>query len=286
MTVFFIGLTNGAVYALVALGYTLVYGILELINFAHGDVFMLGGMISATFLTSRLQPRRRARRSGRSSPAILVSLVAAMVICGLLNATIEFVAYKPLRSAPRLAPLITAIGMSFILQDIALAWKGPEYVSLPAILPRQRGLQRRRRRLHVEQAHRRDHHRAGAPRADVARAQHEAGQGDARDGPGQGRGGDDGHQRQPHDLVHVPDRRRARRRSRPALRPLLHAGALRPGLPARPDRVHRRRPRRHRQPARRRARRARDRLHPGVQRRASPGTRRAATGRSRSSSRS
>ena len=59
-----------------------------------------------------------------------------MLICGVLNATIEFVAYKPLRKAPRLAPLITAIGMSFILQDIALAWKGPEYVSLPAILPR------------------------------------------------------------------------------------------------------------------------------------------------------
>ena len=59
-----------------------------------------------------------------------------MIICGVLNATIEFVAYKPLRSAPRLAPLITAIGVSFILQDVALAWKGPEYVSLPAILPR------------------------------------------------------------------------------------------------------------------------------------------------------
>ena len=67
MTVFFIGLTNGAVYALVALGYTLVYGILELINFAHGDVFMLGGMISATILTAS-STSRRARRSGRSCP--------------------------------------------------------------------------------------------------------------------------------------------------------------------------------------------------------------------------
>ena len=134
MTVFFIGLTNGAVFALVALGYTLVYGILELINFAHGDVFMLGGMISATFLTSVFDLQAQAS-IGALVPAILVSLVAAMLICGLLNATIEFIAYKPLRGAPRLAPLITAIGMSFILQDIALAWKGPEYVSVPAVLP-------------------------------------------------------------------------------------------------------------------------------------------------------
>jgi branched-chain amino acid transport system permease protein len=135
MTVFFIGLTNGAVYALVALGYTLVYGILELINFAHGDVFMLGGMISSTFILSVFHLGDNAS-VGSLVPAIIVSLLAAMIICGVLNATIEFVAYRPLRGAPRLAPLITAIGMSFILQDVALAWKGPEYVSVPAVLPR------------------------------------------------------------------------------------------------------------------------------------------------------
>jgi branched-chain amino acid transport system permease protein len=135
MTVFFIGLTNGAVYALVALGYTLVYGILELINFAHGDVFMLGGMISATFILSVFNLGTDAAL-GSLIPAIIVSLLGAMVICGVLNATIEFIAYRPLRGAPRLAPLITAIGMSFILQDVALAWKGPEYVSLPYVLPR------------------------------------------------------------------------------------------------------------------------------------------------------
>jgi len=134
-TVFFIGLTNGAVYALVALGYTLVYGILELINFAHGDVFMLGGMISATFIISVFELGDNAP-VGDLIPAIIVSLVAAMLICAVLNATIEIIAYRPLRGAPRLAPLITAIGMSFILQDIALAWKGPEYVSIPAVLPK------------------------------------------------------------------------------------------------------------------------------------------------------
>jgi branched-chain amino acid transport system permease protein len=132
-TVFFIGLTNGAVYALVALGYTLVYGILELINFAHGDVFMLGGMIAATILSAF--NLGESAPVGSLVPAIIVSLVAGMLICGVLNATIERIAYRPLRNAPRLAPLITAIGMSFILQDVALAWKGPEYVSLPAILP-------------------------------------------------------------------------------------------------------------------------------------------------------
>jgi branched-chain amino acid transport system permease protein len=130
----FIGLTNGAVYALVALGYTLVYGILELINFAHGDVFMLGGMISATMLINAF-----GLTVSSSTPkliyTIVLSLIVAMIACGLINATIEAVAYRPLRNAPRLAPLITAIGMSFILQNIAIAWKGPSYVSTPRVLP-------------------------------------------------------------------------------------------------------------------------------------------------------
>jgi branched-chain amino acid transport system permease protein len=135
MNISFIGLTNGAVYALVALGYTLVYGILELINFAHGDVFMLGGMISSTFILSVFNLSANPS-TGSLVVAIVVSLFGAMAICGVLNATIELIAYRPLRNAPRLAPLITAIGMSFILQDVALAWKGPEYVTIPSVLPR------------------------------------------------------------------------------------------------------------------------------------------------------
>jgi branched-chain amino acid transport system permease protein len=134
-TISFIGLTNGAVYALVALGYTLVYGILELINFAHGDVFMLGGMFSATMILSVFNLTSHSS-TGSLAVAIVVSLIVAMTACGLLNATVERVAYRPLRGAPRLAPLITAIGMSFILQDVALAWKGPGYTSVPAVLPR------------------------------------------------------------------------------------------------------------------------------------------------------
>ena len=132
--VFLIGLTNGAVYGLVALGYTLVYGILELINFAHGDVFMLGGMISATLVLSVFH-------LGEDEslllliPAILAILAITMAGCAMINVTVETIAYRPLRAAPRLAALITAIAMSFILQNIGLIWKGAGFVSLPSTLP-------------------------------------------------------------------------------------------------------------------------------------------------------
>ncbi len=126
--VLLIGITNGAVYGLVALGYTLVYGILELINFAHGDVFMLGGMISVSFANLFAI----TTHSGVAFFLLLVAILfLAMAICGTINVTIERIAYRPLRHAPRLAPLITAIAMSFILQNIALVWKGPNYVTLP-----------------------------------------------------------------------------------------------------------------------------------------------------------
>jgi len=137
---FLIGLTQGAIYGLVALGYTLVYGILELINFAHGDVFMLGAMMAATVLAGQIFGVTLFGLDGTEGaavwlPAVLVTLLVCMGFCGLLNASIEFIAYRPLRGAPRLAPLITAIGMSFILQNVALAWKGPNYVPVPPILP-------------------------------------------------------------------------------------------------------------------------------------------------------
>src|SRR5215218_9337503 len=118
---FLIGLTNGCVYGLVAIGYSLVYGILELINFAHGDVFMLGGMLVATMVAS-FGP---AGDSGIFLwSMILLMLVIVMAFCAVINTTIELVAYRRLRHAPRLAPLITAIGMSFILQNVGLVWKG------------------------------------------------------------------------------------------------------------------------------------------------------------------
>ncbi|MGZ4352391.1 MAG: branched-chain amino acid ABC transporter permease [Gaiellaceae bacterium] len=132
-----IGLTTGCLYALIALGYTLVYGILELINFAHGDVFMLGGMISATLVSSAFGLTDSSRGLG-TWLFVILTLLIAMAGCGLLNASIEFIAYRPLRAAPRLAPLITAIGVSFILEDIGLAWKGPNFVSVPNVFPRSK----------------------------------------------------------------------------------------------------------------------------------------------------
>jgi branched-chain amino acid transport system permease protein len=126
----FTGLTRGSLYALVALGYTLVYGILELINFAHGDVFMIGGMIAATFVIQVFALSSNPPL-GELVLAIVVALAAAMGGCALLNAGIERVAYKPLRGAPRLVPLITAIGVAFIIEDFAFIWKGPRPVSLP-----------------------------------------------------------------------------------------------------------------------------------------------------------
>ncbi len=128
-----IGITNGCIYALVALGYTLVYGILELINFAHGDVFMLGGMFSVTLAAGGAF----GITAGAADlwPLVVVILLVSMACCAVINTTIELVAYRPLRNAPRLAPLITAIGVSFIVETVGLAWKGPNYVNFPDVLP-------------------------------------------------------------------------------------------------------------------------------------------------------
>jgi len=128
--IFQIGISQGALYALVALGYTLVYGILELINFAHGDVFMLGGMVTASVVLEIFNLGENPA-FGVLMASLLVSLVLATGGCAVLNATVERVAYKPLRNAPRLAPLITAIGVSFILENVAIIWKGTRPVALP-----------------------------------------------------------------------------------------------------------------------------------------------------------
>ena len=123
------GLVLGSVYALVALGYTMVYGIINLINFAHGDVLMVGALTSWTVVTL-------LANSGLPGWALLlISLAAAVVVCAVLNFTIEKIAYRPLRNAPRLAPLITAMGMSLLLQTLAMIiWK-PNYKSYPILLP-------------------------------------------------------------------------------------------------------------------------------------------------------
>ena len=130
----FIGLTNGAVYALVALGYTLVYGIRQLINFAHGDVFALGGLVASSVLVGWLGLSNTSS-SGSIALGILAALVIAVVFASVLNTGIELVAYRRLRNAPRLAPLITAVGISFILQDVGLIQWGVEFQTIEKLIP-------------------------------------------------------------------------------------------------------------------------------------------------------
>ncbi|MES2090390.1 MAG: branched-chain amino acid ABC transporter permease [Pseudomonadota bacterium] len=123
------GLVLGSMYALVALGYTMVYGIINLINFAHGEVLMVGALVSWTVVTSL------ASTGWPGWVILLLALLAAMVVCALLNFVIEKLAYRPLRNAPRLAPLITAMGMSLLLQTLAMIiWK-PDYKPFPILLP-------------------------------------------------------------------------------------------------------------------------------------------------------
>jgi branched-chain amino acid transport system permease protein len=135
-----IGITNGAIIALIALGYTLVYGIIELINFAHGDNFMIGSFVglsvlSGTFLGLGLfSPITDNSGALIKIAGVLIAMAVAMIACGLLGVGIERVAYKPLRNSPRLAVLITAIGMSFILQNVGLVWKGPAQVPFPELI--------------------------------------------------------------------------------------------------------------------------------------------------------
>jgi branched-chain amino acid transport system permease protein len=132
-------LTLGAIYALIAIGYTMVYGIIELINFAHGDVFMVGTFLSLIFLTTL------GFNSAINDPTVLALVLAGdfiftMVALGLVGVLIERVAYRPLRNAPRLAPLITAIGVSFILQNVVQGVPpyfgfGPFNANSPQVFP-------------------------------------------------------------------------------------------------------------------------------------------------------
>jgi branched-chain amino acid transport system permease protein len=127
------GITLGAMYALVALGYTLVYGIIELINFAHGDVFMWSTVVILAV----------AQALGLNHPytglaligILLMLIVIGMAVSATINVSIERLAYRRLRKAPRLAPLIAAIGASFILENVAQLWRGSGFVAFPSIFP-------------------------------------------------------------------------------------------------------------------------------------------------------
>jgi branched-chain amino acid transport system permease protein len=129
------GLSIGAIWALIALGYTLVYGIIELINFAHGEVFMIGSFVSVSLYATL------GIGESTGTPVLILGLIAVLAVSmfasGSLNVMIERVAYRPLRNAPKLAPLITAIGMSFILQNVGLLWR-PSPDSPPDLIGSQK----------------------------------------------------------------------------------------------------------------------------------------------------
>jgi branched-chain amino acid transport system permease protein len=128
------GLTRGSIYGVVALGYTLVYGILQLINFAHGDVFSLSGLVASTILISVLGLTADSSNLVVIG-GIIVTLAITIPLFAVVNATIERVAYRPLRNAPRLTPLITAVGMSFIVSNVSLALYGVDYESGSQLIP-------------------------------------------------------------------------------------------------------------------------------------------------------
>ncbi len=127
------GLVLGSMYALVALGYTMVYGIINLINFAHGEVLMVGALTSWTIIGLM-------RDAMPGTPGWIILIIAALiacVVCAALNFCIEKLAYRPLRNSPKLAPLITAIGMSILLQTLAMIiWK-PNYKAYPTLLSQE-----------------------------------------------------------------------------------------------------------------------------------------------------
>ena len=249
----------GSVYALIALGYSMVYGILKLLNFAHGDVYMIGAFIGFGVLTLLGGPLNPAIPVGGCSS--LCMFVVAMLGSGFLGVAIERFAYRPLRDAPRIAPLIRALGVAFFLENSALLLFGSQFRNYDGVRPDQ--LQRhphRRRQRRLHPVPRADRHRRApsslmvallalvrwtqlgkAMRARLVRP----------------RGGrDDGHRHRPRDRRHVLHRLRARRRGRRDVRPALQPDLPPHGLPRRAQGVHGRRRRRHRQHPRRDARRA------------------------------
>ncbi|MDB5057389.1 MAG: branched-chain amino acid transporter permease [Chloroflexi bacterium] len=138
------GLAIGMMYALIALGYTLVYGILELINFAHGDVFMLGGLFSWAalqhFFGAQIGANYGVLGGGTLVMAIILAFLIATVSCGGVGFVIERFAYRPLRNAPKLAPLVTAIGVSFIIENAVLVWQtgtGNMELTYPSLINQQ-----------------------------------------------------------------------------------------------------------------------------------------------------
>jgi branched-chain amino acid transport system permease protein len=126
------GLTTGTLFALIAIGYTMVYGIIELINFAHGDLFMLGSFLALTIVSALgLENMGPAGATG----GIILTFLLSMGFCAGLNYLQDYIVYRPLRGAPKLTPLVSAIGVSFVFMGLGQIWKGVADINFPDVLP-------------------------------------------------------------------------------------------------------------------------------------------------------
>lgn len=131
-----IGLTNGSLFALIALGYTMVYGIIGLINFAHGDLFMLGSFLTLSVIVGIMQAVGGPEAGlGVAIFGICIALLVVPIFCASLNVAVDRIVYRPLRDAPKLAPLVSAIGVSFIFMNIGLFWRGAADIHFPDLIP-------------------------------------------------------------------------------------------------------------------------------------------------------
>jgi branched-chain amino acid transport system permease protein len=128
-------LAFGSLIALIALGYTMVYGIIGLINFAHGDVFMLGAFLSLTIMSALIGDKASEASAAVIVGTIALAMVASAAFCCTLNVAIDRIVYRPLRDAPKLVPLVSAIGVSFLLMNVGQLWKGSYALSVPKLLP-------------------------------------------------------------------------------------------------------------------------------------------------------
>jgi len=126
------GLTTGTLFALIAIGYTMVYGIIELINFAHGDLFMLGSFLALT-LVSLLGLENAG--TGGAVFGVILTFLCSMGFCAGLNFLQDYIVYRPLRNAPKLTPLVSAIGVSFVFMGLGQIWKGVADINFPDVIP-------------------------------------------------------------------------------------------------------------------------------------------------------
>jgi branched-chain amino acid transport system permease protein len=133
------GLTTGTLFALIAIGYTMVYGIIELINFAHGDLFMLGSFLALTLVS--LMGLENATPA-MATFGIILAFLASMSFCALLNFLQDRIVYRPLRNAPKLTPLVSAIGVSFVFMGVGQIWKGVADINFPDVLPNKNMLEK------------------------------------------------------------------------------------------------------------------------------------------------